>query len=749
MDENRADPWRLWIIRLAWLGGIPSQCGNHLLFVELVKALMPSPIAKFVLLAVASILILTACTSAVSPTKASRYKFLVSADGLYRVTSTSLRDVGAKLDRIDATTLQLFHADQEIAIRVLDEGKDFSIEFYGQASDSPYSEFNVYWLTWGETQGKRILERAAAPPAGNPQETFQDRVILSKPTLFIPQLGETNTHWFWQSLAAPTTTTITATLPGATAASAQLRADFWSSTQDLAQPDHHLRLFVNNTQIADQSWDGQGARAIQATIPPNVLRDGDNSIRIVAPGDTRAQADIVLLDSITLTYTRKLSARGNALAFEGGRGTWRVTDFTADAIDLFDITDPQQPTRLIHLTTTGRALGFQNESNDPRRWLAVTPAGRKSVARILPMSSPHLRARDQQADYLIITPPDFVDAIRPLAQWREQHGLKTRIVTDDEIYDEFGFGAESPTAIRDFIDWTVQQWNPPSPRYVLLVGKASYDYRNYLNAPNKNLLPTFLVRTPNLGQAGSDNRFVALDQNSVRPALAIGRIPAKTSEQVALAVKKTIGYESSQPANWRRAAVFVADSKEPQFAESSDRLASKLPTIMHAQKIYLESYKGDLNQARADLIARWNSGASLVTYIGHGSIDTWAEGPLFSSENVRDIKNGERLSILFTPTCLDGFFYHPQKDSLTEALLFKTDGGIVAGLVPTGLSFPFAQDELMDQLYQLLFAPTPPTLGEAMTLAKQKIASERPELQEVIETFVLLGDPALRFAVDK
>lgn len=710
---------------------------------------MPSLIAKFILLAVASLLTLTACTSTVLPINASRYKFLVSADGLYRVTSASLRSAGAKLDNIDSTTLQLFHADQEIAIRVLDAGKDFSLEFYGQASNSPYSEFNVYWLKWGETKGKRMPERAAVPPAGNPQETFQDQVILSKPTLFIPQIGETDTHWFWQTLTAPATTTITATLPAATAASAQLRADFWSSTQDLAQPDHHLRLFVNNTPIADQSWDGQGVRAIQAAIPPNVLRDGDNSIRIVAPGDTRAQADIVFLDSITITYTRKLSARGNALTFQGERGAFRVTDFAEDAIDLFDITDPQQPARLTNPVVAGRTLAFGVESNDTRRWLAVTPAGRKSVARLLPMPSTNLRARDQQADYLIITHPDFVDAIRPLAQWREQHGLKTRIVTTAEIYNEFGYGAESPTAIRDLIAWAVHQWTPPSPRYVLLIGKASYDYRNYLNAPNKNLLPTFLVHTPNLGQAGSDNRFVALAQNSVRPALAIGRIPAKTPEQVALVVKKTIGYESSQPASWRRAAVFIADSKEPQFAESSDRLASKLSTVMQPQKIYLQSYQGDLNKARADLIARWNAGASLVTYIGHGSIDTWAEGPLFSSENVRDIKNGDRLPILFTPTCLDGFFYHPQKDSLAEALLFKTDGGIVAGLVPTGLSFPFAQDALMDQLYQLLFTPTPPSLGDAMTLAKQKIASDTPELQEVIETFVLLGDPALKFTVDK
>lgn len=708
--------------------------------------------SRFFQLALAGIiplLLLAACVNAPISANTHRFKFLVSTDGIHRVTGASLRAAGAKLDAVDLSTLQLFNGARELAIRVLDDSKDWSIEFYGQASDSPYSAFNVYWLIWGETKGKRMPERAAAPPVGNPQETFQDSVFLTKPTLFIPQLGETETHWFWQALTAPATTTITATLPVATAASAELRADFWGSTKDPAEPDHHLRLFVNDTPIADQAWDGQGARVIHANIPPGILRDGDNFIRIVAPGDTRAQADIVLLNSITLTYTRTFSARGNTFTFEGRRGTFRITDFNEEAIDLFDITDPAQPVHYTNLTIAGRTLAFHADSDTPRRWLAVTPGGRKTVARILPMPTTQLRARDHQADYLIITHPSFVDALRPLAQWREQHGLKTQIVTSEEIYNEFGAGAESPTAIRAFIDWAAKHWRKPAPRYILLVGKASYDYRDYLGAPNKNLMPTFLIRTPNLGQAGSDNPFVALEPNSVRPSLTIGRIPAKTPEQVALVVKKTIGYETSPSAEWRRAAVFIADSKEAQFATFSDALANQLPPAIQSQKIYLESYQGDLNKARADLLARWNLGASLITYIGHGSIDTWAEGPLFSSENVRDIRNGERLPILFTPTCLDGYFYHPQKDSLTEALLFKADGGIVAGLVPTGLSFPYAQDELMAQLFHLLFADASLTLGDAMTLAKQKIADDTPELREVIETFVWLGDPALRFVIGK
>ena len=39
----------------------------------------------------------------------------------------------------------------------------------------------------------------------------------------------------------------------------------------------------------------------------------------------------------------------------------------------------------------------------------------------------------QQADYLIITPPDFIDAITPLAQWKRQMGYQVYVASTDII----------------------------------------------------------------------------------------------------------------------------------------------------------------------------------------------------------------------------------------------------------------------------------------------------------------------------
>jgi hypothetical protein len=677
----------------------------------------------------------------------TRFKLLVNTDGWYRVTAADLKNAGASMGTINCAStckLTLYRGARAIPARVRGEGDTLTLEFYGQASDSPYSNFSVYWVTWGQQPATPMRETRALDTRAAPQTTVSDTLRLARPTVYLPQYE--NDPWFWQTIVAPMTTTITVTLPAALPTPAQLRVHLWGSTQDTINPDHHIRVAFNSTRVADEKWDGQGARVITATIPANAVRAGDNALQLIAPGDTGAQADITLLRALELTYTRRLIAQNDRLEFTAGAGTYRIEGFSGDAIELYDITDPLAPVRVTNTQIAARAITFATDASASRRWLAIGPNGAQTVARIVPMSASDVRAPERAADYLIITHPNFISALQPLVEWRARQGLRVRVVTPEQVYDEFAYGEESPHALRALIEWARQNWQ--TLRFVLLVGKASYDYRDYQKGANKNLVPTFLLKTPHLGQTASDNWFVAPDEKTGHPALAIGRIPAQTAEQVTRVVNKTLAYESSlnTRADWHTRALFIADDKEPSFASMSDALIAQLPSGISARKIYLADYRGDVNAARLELLARWNESARWLTYIGHGSIDTWAEGPLFSTEHLSALKNGTRTPILFTPTCLDGFFYHPQKNSLAEELLFKDDGGIVAGLVPTGLSLPQTQEELMRALFAEMFASPTVTLGEAIMRAKQRIDGNVPDRREVIETFVLLGDPALMVA---
>jgi len=93
--------------------------------------------------------------------------------------------------------------------------------------------------------------------------------------------------------------------------------------------------------------------------------------------------------------------------------------------------------------------------------------------------------------------------------------------------------------------------------------------------------------------------------------------------------------------------------------------------------------------------------------------------------------------------CLNGYFQHPGRTSLGETLVLTPNKGAVAGLFPTGETFPANQLVMARALFgESLFSS--PTLGEALLDAARQLNPEDPGQRDIIHTFGLLGDPALR-----
>lgn len=691
-----------------------------------------------VVILAAALVWLAACTSLAPLDRPDALKVFIAESGVYRLTRDDLRAKGFALAERDLSRLHLTHKGVEIPLDVELRGGDFVIFFYAAPDANLYSLSDVYWLSLADGAGARMDTRAVeVAHAGPVAETFTTTVRLEENRLYSAS-AYGDSHWFWQTFTAPATRTLTTTLAAVGASEAQLRVRLAGSSDG----PHRVEVLLNDQVAGEARWNGQGAQVYMATI--SNLLSGENRIALRAPGEPD-QAEVNLLDEVTLTYQRTFTAADGLLEF-GGAQNYRIRGFPAEQPMLYDISYAAHAQKLTGFQTTraddATTISFFDSLPD-RRYIALVPSAAKAPLKIRAARANTLRAPNPHADYLIITPSAFADVLQPLVKHRAARGLMIKLVDVEQVYDAFSHGVSDPHAIRDFLTYVREGWGAPTPRFVLLVGKASYDDHDYLKGPNKNLLPTFLVPTPHLGEAASDNWFVASDRDA-HPTIAIGRIPAKTPEQLRVTVDKIIAYESrSGQQAWQRRAVFVADDKDTAFTATSDALSQRLPDALRAEKIYLSDYRGDLNAARAQLMREWNAGAALLTYIGHGSLDTWAAGPLFGAEHLNEIKNVDRLPILLTPTCLDGFFYHPQKDSLAENLLFKPDGGMIAGLVPTGLSLPEAQDALMRALFAELFEQAAPTLGEAITRAKQQLSPDTPDLREVIETFVLLGDPAL------
>ena len=684
-------------------------------------------------------------------------KIIVDADGIYEVRGDALRAIGFDLGALAPEDLALSSGGQPIGFQLVDPGREQALRFYGQAlGPGAYTAENVYWLAkrsrgLPSTEAATAMRtRSAALPRGvDPAAVVSATVRVEEQRQYVPKVGAGDDRWLWQALFAPGQIAVAIATPYRVAGAATLRLRVWGNSSAPANPDHHLVVTLNTVPVADVAWDGMGAHVITATVPAGVLKAGDNQLLLRAPGDTGAQADAVLLDWAEITYPRDLTVGGEDLTFDGA-ATGYAVNVTDRPVALWDITDPAQPVALVDYQAEGDTLSFASDGT-PRRFVLTTTAGLRKPVALTPVTDFDPSANSPQtlrdwpggADEIIVTVPQFRNALQPLVEARQAAGLRVALVDLTAVYDTFAYGRPDPVAIRALIQQARSSWTSPAPRYLLLAGDASYDPRGYLGGPERDLVPTQLIDTAFTGWTASDVWFALPDDApSTLPALAVGRFPAQTPAQMAAMVAKTLDYERDDPtAPWRDAALVVADNDDPGFAAAAEAFVAALS----ADRTRVLTVTGDGSDARAELLRTLDDGVGLVGYFGHGSLNLWAQERVFSVEDVAKLSNRDHLPLVFTLTCLSGFFEHPTTPSLGEILLRAENGGAVAALVPSSAAVLGDQRLLANGLARALADQNGGhvTLGQVIQQAQAELGDQAPGVREVLLTFNLLGDPAL------
>jgi hypothetical protein len=677
-------------------------------------------------------------------------KVIVEEDGIYLLSRADLVEAGLDPEGLDPQLISLSIEGREVPILVPGEGAELTIMFWGTGRDSLYSQENIYWLDLRGGGEKRIVERSASPaPCGEPVVSFPYTVREEEDLLYAGMAPGGEEHWYWERLLAAEMTELPVDVVDLAPGAGVLRLALVGYTSDEVSPDHHVRVRLNGCTVGEASWDGQERHVIESAVPLSCLKEGENTLGLESLGDTGAQADIVLVDWFELEYQRYFRAREDRLEFTGQGGYHVVTSFGSKRSWLFDVSDPLDVVQLtgLDLKADGSeyVLSFCDDRPAGSSYVAVGQAGlRRPKSITAAAKSADLRSPDNQADYIVITHESFLEAVQPLAEWRRDQGLSVQVVTISQVYDQFSHGLADPAAIRELLRYAHANWAGPAPQYVLLVGDASYDYRDDLRGANKSLVPTFLVETAFTGQTLSDSWFVCLDDEDVLPDMAIGRLPVSSLKEAKTVVEKIIGYERGvTPGDWRQRVVLVADGKETSFATQSDLLAEQyIPSRYEVSKVYA----GSVDDPQSVLAEELADGSLIVNYIGHGSMGLWAEEGLLSSEQVSSLGNDGRQPMMILMSCLLGFFGHPERDAMGEELLLAEDGGAVAVFAPSSLTLSSDQEPLNRALLTVLLEEDAHPVGLAILEAKRSVASETQGQRDVIETFTLLGDPALRLA---
>ncbi|MCU0520523.1 MAG: C25 family cysteine peptidase, partial [Anaerolineae bacterium] len=445
-------------------------------------------------------------------------------------------------------------------------------------------------------------------------------------------------------------------------------------------------------------------------------------------------------------------------------GTWefQLSGFTTDTVRILDITDPISPVRIAagpsQYGGLAYTLPFEQSLSGERRYLAVATAQVRSPISVSRDAVSDLHSTSNSADYIVISHGSLITSAQALADYRGTQGLRSQVVDVLDIYDEFNFGIPDAAAIREFLAYAYANWTAPAPAYVVLFGDGHYDPKDNLGRGEPSLVPPYLAAVdPWIRETAADNRYVTIDGDNL-PDMFLGRLPANTLEQANVLVNKIIVYEQPSAAGaWQAKLLFVADNEDSagNFAEDSNAVADHyIPDPYAVDKVYLGVTHPITVEARAAITAAINEGRLIVNYAGHGATQLWAGERLLSLDSMPFLINAGRLPFFVPMTCLEGYFIIPSPPgdnyaALAELVVRLPTGGAIASWSATGLGLASGHDYLNRGLYEAIFQEDMIELGPATAYAKQYLAISPGGryFSDLLETYTLFGDPALRLAV--
>jgi len=717
----------------------------------------------------------------------------VKREGIYRVAADDLANAGFNTAS-DPATWQLYLNGVEQAIAVSPDASYF--EFYGTGIDTIESEVQGYFLIVGDGPGKRIRNTVARPSLGTAALPSYDQTFTQK-----ERINYLNTvfngaaeNWFGELISGGGRD-IQFDLTGIDYSDPQSTLDL--KLQGFSSGLHEVRVILNGQVLVSQNGSAQSSFGSQQTISTSLLRDtslghGPNVLNLasIAPG-----SDFNLFDTVSIKFNRKHAAIQNALrAYTVNSKITRLTGFASANTRVFDVSLPDDPRLITNISfqQQGASFGATIPAGRAMSFYAVEDSAIQTPVSITAYDGELLGVNTHSAELIIIAHQDFMAEAQNWANYRISQGVSVKIANIQEIFNEFNYGVLSAEAIETFLSYAHTNWQE-QPKYVLLIGDASEDPRQYkkaaaeaaaassgdpippsieANIAFRNFVPTRIVTTL-FSETGSDESLADFDDDGLAE-MPVGRIPAATGAAVTAALAKVVNWEAGLAATntlSSRGALFAFDVPNGYgFRQMSEGLRDQLPggviSEMAPRGMVPPLPPGTTEftldpDAQVNLLAGMNnvicnpsppdgdglctnsSGRYLVNYSGHGSTGTWAASTFFHNGNVLSLTNKNNESLFTLLTCLNGYFLSQNATpSLAENLLAHGNGGAIASWASTGLTTPDVQEVMGRRFYQKVGLEEPglQRLGDLIIDAKGVISGG----EDVRLSWSLLGDPMLK-----
>jgi hypothetical protein len=746
------------------------------------------------------------------------HRFYVEQSGVFKISKSFLNSMGVNTN-VDPRTLKLFGNGgsmlplsnsepapndlQENAIHFIGEGdgvfndNDYILFYaegpneYNQESDTNvnlYADKSYYYISTQGTFGKRIT------PLNQPEgeasleiTTFQDYQFHEVDE---NNLGKIGRRWFGERFDVENEQSFTFNFPNlVTTIPAKVKVLGAGVSETTASS---MQVVLNGTLEGTLGF-AVATDAILATAG-----SFQNEILLASPavtvkliynnnGNPSTQG---YLDYVSIEATRELIFDGTQFIFKNdevvlnpGIVQYKVGNAT-NVQEVWDITDKYN-VKSVSNSDQNSNLTFKDVSGSAKKYTTVTNSdyfqpsrdATSSVSNQDIKGTVFLNAQGQfqDVDYIIIANNSYVSQAERLAQInRDKYNLKVKVLTLNEIYQEFSSGKQDVAAIRNMVQYVYKNASDPSKRlkYLCLFGDASYDYKNRISN-NTNIVPTW-NSTESFSLVSSfisDDFYGMMDdsegemEEEERLDIAVGRILADTPQRAKDLVDKIEGYYGEEAyGSWRNNIITISDdvdnaSWEFILQNTTDEIANRITDekpFMNVTKIHTDSYQQQstasgqrypaVNEAVKNAL---EVGALVVNYFGHGGEDGLAGERIFTKVDAQEIRNLCKFNLFVTVTCEFTKFDNPQRQTAGEFTYWNKEGGAIALITTTRQIFVTVGVTVNEELDAYLFnfgSNDYPTMAEALRLTKNDPSVAGINQKSLI---FFIGDPAMKLSIAK
>ncbi|HMF34851.1 MAG TPA: C25 family cysteine peptidase, partial [Candidatus Lokiarchaeia archaeon] len=373
----------------------------------------------------------------------------------------------------------------------------------------------------------------------------------------------------------------------------------------------------------------------------------------------------------------------------------------------------------------GIALGMTAGTYDRPTWI---PQGSSGDLGTVNWSKFYANPK-YSAEMVIITSPELVSALQPLAQWKTEKGTPCIINTTENISATYP-GRDLPEQIRNCLrdlyyngslEWVLLAGNSTTvpPRYVYnddTVQVTANELEDQHGQTDLYYKPTDFYYSALAGTwdengngifGESANVTKTTDEIIWTPNVYVGRFPANSYAEMQGLVDKTIKYETNPPiGTWMQKMVLGGIISDPSPRNNDEayvvqKIADTDVPSSITKAILLQTTAAYSPAPNVNNITNTNmqfesavaAGASLAHFEGHGNYYELASSvgsnDVLDTSSAASLPNNDQLTFFYTAACDSAAFDLYPTSTLMYALLVPQDRGAIGYIGAMRVSWYF------------------------------------------------------------